>query len=351
MGWLLLFKSHMLLARIRTSLQQVNPVSRRSQLALSGLALLLLLGSLWWEFNHTENLGTLWSTFLNHLQTSNGALLAGAIVLMPLNWFVETLKWRQYVLRFEPISLKRALLAVWVGVSFSLFTPNRIGEYGGRVLFIRPQNRWKAVLINLIGNYSQYLILLSLGSVAGIFYLSALGILTAFWLYVFCAGAALALLFLYLLYFNIRRMLPLLRRVSKRGWWRALQREGEVLHYFNTTESVQLLGWALLRYVIYSTQYFLLLLFFGIKPGLLVAYTGIALLFLLQTCLPLAPLASLLVRGNLAIWVWLPFGENALSALASSFALWIINLILPALIGTFSLFHVNIDKQRGYEDD
>lgn len=37
--------------------------------------------------------------------------------------------------------------------------------------------------------------------------------------------------------------------------------------------------------------------------------------------------------------------------LCSTFAPWIINLILPALVGTFSLLCVNITKTFVYEND
>ena len=341
----------MVFSHIRATFQQFNIASRHWQLIFSGLALLLLLGTLCFELKHTENLAALWETFLLQLHTSNWRLLAGALLLMPLNWLVETLKWRQFVQRYNPISLGKALMAVWVGVGFSLFTPNRVGEYGGRILFIQAEHRWKAVFINLIGNYSQYLALLTIGCFGGVFYLFRLELLSTFGLWSLSVCAALTLVLVYLIYFNIRRIRPLLSRVSKRPWWQALIQEGEVLQHFNTSELVQLLAWAILRYGIYSTQYLLLLLFLGINPGLLVTYAGIALIFLVQTCLPLAPLAGLFVRGNMAVWVWMPFGENALQALASSFTLWIINLVLPALIGTFYLFHVNITKQTGYEDD
>jgi hypothetical protein len=66
---------------------------------------------------------------------------------------------------------------------------------------------------------------------------------------------------------------------------------------------------------------------------------------------PLPAVAGLLVRGSLAVFVWSHFGANDLSSLAATFVLWIINLILPALIGTFSLASVNITKSLGYEDD
>jgi len=61
-------------------------------------------------------------------------LLIFVIVLMPVNWFLESLKWKKLMKSFLNISIKDAIKAVLVGVSFGVVTPARLGEYGGRVL-------------------------------------------------------------------------------------------------------------------------------------------------------------------------------------------------------------------------
>lgn len=318
---------------------------------VGAVVLLLLTLLLWTEFTSRENLGPMVTTFKNQLQRGQFLWLLGALLLMPLNWLAETLKWQPFLYQYTPLSLRQGLLAVWVGVSFSLFTPNRMGEYGGRILLVPPEHRLKAVWINLTGNFSQILIILTLGGLGGVY----MGFRQGLWafetlpfLYVL---AAVALTPLYVLYFSFQKYLPWLQRLSRWRWWQRWLSEGRVLEQISTRAASALLGWALLRYLTYCTQYFFLLKFFAVAPGFLLAYSGITVLFLIQTCLPLTPLLALFLRGNLAAWVWLPFGQNALSCMASSYVLWIINLILPALIGTFSLFHVNIAKQRAYEDD
>lgn len=331
--------------------QRLLAFGRRVQPVLSGAVLLFLLAALWMELRAKENLPELGQAFLRQLHAANWLWLAAVIGLMPLNWWAETRKWHQFVRQYDPISPGRALLAVWVGVSFSLFTPNRIGEYGGRVLLLRPASRWKAVVVNLVGNYSQYLVLLTMGLAGAAWFVPRFLELDPFWSRLFFPLALLGSAIMLALYFNMRRVLPLLQRLGGGRLGKGLLREAEVLQQFNTRELAGILGWAFLRYSIYTTQYYLTLRFFGITPGLLNAYAGIAAIFLVQTSLPLPPLAGLLGRGNLAVWVWLPFGANAVSSLAATFTLWIINLILPALIGTFSLFYVNIAKENGYEDD
>lgn len=325
--------------------------SRRWQIVFSSGVLLGLLGLLWVEISSRENLEMLWPVFVRQIFAANWVWLVLAFMLMPFNWLAETWKWHRMIRRWTPVSLWRSLIAVWVGVSFSLFTPNRVGEYGGRILLIQPRHRWKAAIANLIGNYSQLLVLLTAGIGGGLYYAARFWYTDPHWQGVFAGAALLLLSVLYLFYFNLGWLVTLLHRIPWLNNRQFLVREARVLQLFNTAELTGLLGWALVRYGIYSTQYYLLLCFFGITPGLSAGYAGISAIFLLQTSLPLPPLTALVARGNLAVQIWLPFGANALSSLAATFTLWILNLILPALIGTFSLFYVNITKSPGHEDD
>lgn len=313
--------------------------------------LILLLGLLYYELTAKEYLPQIWAVFLQHCAHSNLSWLILALLLMPFNWLAETQKWFQILRRYEPMRLETAYRAVLAGVAVSLFTPNRVGEYGGRIIFVQPANRWKAVIINLVGNYAQTLVLLAAGLVAmlwmGMHYAHLAWGYTLF--LALLAGLFLRLMFA--LYFN----LSWIQRWVEH-WWvlkpvKRFVKDWTVLEQFNRKELLDVLKWATLRYVIFSTQYFLLLQFFDIQTGLLAGYAGIASLFLLQTIIPLPPLTGLVARGNLAVQVWGLSGANEISSLAATFALWIINLILPALVGTFSILCVNIAKTIVYEND
>jgi len=328
-----------------------RPRNRRLHLALSGGILLLLLAVLWAELSTKEHLDELWQAFLRQLHEANWLWFAAAFLLVPLNWLAETRKWHQIVRQYEPMSTRRALLAVWIGVCFSLFTPNRVGEYGGRILLVRPENRWKAVIANIVGNYGQLLVLLTAGLWGATYFLNRFWIDDSTWFGPIGWLIGLGLVVLYFFYFNLGILVPLARRIVLPRRLQFLWAEVQILQQFNRQELGSILVWAVIRYIVYATQYFLLLRFFGINPDFTAGYAGIAAIFLVQTSLPLPPLAGLVARGNLAVQVWSFFGANEISSLAATFALWIINLILPALIGTFSLFYVNIAKLTAHEDD
>lgn len=312
---------------------------------------LVLMTVLYLEIESRKNLADIYAVFLHQCSTANWYLLAVVCLLMPFNWLLETLKWQPFLRPYDTISLKKAFFAVLAGISFALFTPNRVGEYAGRLFFVRPQNHWKSLLINAVGGIAQYLVLLSGGVLGGLWFAARFLEWDQSDLQTVAVFVALGLGLLFYIFFNIRRMVPLARRIPLLRRLKPYVRDIVLLEQFSRRDLLLILCWSAARYFIYSTQYVLLLHFFSIQTSLVGAYAGVATIYLLQTIVPLPAIAGLLVRGNLAVFVWAYFGGNELSSLAATFVLWIINLILPALVGTFSLFHVNITKTLGYEDE
>ena len=94
-----------------------------------------------------------------------------------------------------------------------------------------------------------------------------------------------------------------------------------------------ILGLSLTRYTIYLGQYVLLIFFFGVTDQLIPAILGVSTLFFLQSNLPLPPALSVLARGEMAIFLWSFFTTNVIGIIAATFCLWIINLVIPAVLG------------------
>lgn len=308
-------------------------------------------GMLWYELNARNNLPELWQVFLHEIQHAPLLWLLAALALMPFNWLIETLKWHPFVQRYEPMPYQYALRAVLAGASLSFFSPNRLGEYGGRVLFVSPANQWKAFMAHLVGGLAQFLVLVVFGVAGAVYTLRSVWPFEEKW---YGYSAVIAVFFCAMLaffFFNMHRVLPVLRRIPKVHLIKRYVKDVWVLERFKQAELWQIFGWSVLRYGVSCCQYYFLLNFFGIKTGAIQGFSAIASIFLLQTCIPLPPVANFFMRGNVAIWVWSAFEANEVSSLAASFLLWIINLFLPALLGTFSLLHVNISKSLGYENE
>src|SRR6187402_3652120 len=93
-------------------------------------------------------------------------------VLMFVNWSLEALKWKISVQGVQPVSFFRSLKAIFSGVSFSVTTPNRTGEYLGRVLYMDDGNRLRVISLTILGSISQLLVTIFFG-LLGLFILQS----------------------------------------------------------------------------------------------------------------------------------------------------------------------------------
>lgn len=292
-----------------------------------------------------DNIDELWAEFLTHFTRGNAWWVILAMILMPLNWAVETLKWLVLVRRVEKVPFLRAFKGVFLGVSLSVFTPNRIGEYGGRILVVKPENNWKTVVATLVSSFSQQIALMTLG-ILGLLYfmlyylIDSDGIIVAG---VGLLGVAL-IIFMLICYYNVRFAIPLFDRLP---YLRRFTKHMEVLDDYSSRELTEALFYAISRYVIYTFQYYLILRFFGIEAPLITGLAGIATIFLLQTSIPLPAIADLFVRSEVALYIWGNFTDNEISILASTFGLWFLNIIIPAILGMIFIFSVNITGSLG----
>jgi hypothetical protein len=257
-------------------------------------------------------------------------LLATA-VLMPVNWMLEAQKWRCLMAPFAPLNKRQALRGIMAGVSFSQLTPNRIGEYGGRLAILPAGQYGAGVAASMVGSLAQWLALFS-GGLAGLLYMARSD---TPWRYAALATAGI-LVVLSVAYFAggrlqwsmpalLRRQLSNLTPYPQKILWRAL-------------------ALAFARYAVYVVQYALLIRAtnLAIPPDMVLS--GIAAIYLFQTGIPVPPLAAVLTRGELALWLWESYNVDTLSILTASFALFIINLGVPALLGAAVIVKTKVLK-------
>ncbi len=298
-----------------------------------------------------NDIDEIWGVFLINLEKGNTYWLLFAIVLMPVNWCFETIKWRVLIREIETLSFLKSYVAVLAGVTLSIFTPNRIGEYGGRILFVKAENNWKSVVATLVGSYSQLLVILSMGMLgfgyfAGSFFDIEPMLLQGF---VFIMATLIGLMIFG--FYNIELAIPFFKKIPFIYKLKRFFKHIGVLRNYNSGTLSQALGFAFLRYSVYTIQYLLLLYYFGINVSLIEGLSGVATIYFLQTSMPVPPLLGLVVRSNIAIEIWGLFSSNELSALAATFVLWVINLIVPALVGAMFISRINVLKSLGYDNE
>ena len=100
---------------------------------------------------------------------ANYYFLLISVLLMPLNWFLELYKWLFVMRRYEFLTLWQGAKAILLGLTVSLFTPNRVGEYGGRLLLVKKEHRLIAVYATVVGNFAQWVVLCLFGTLGLLF--------------------------------------------------------------------------------------------------------------------------------------------------------------------------------------
>jgi Lysylphosphatidylglycerol synthase TM region len=304
---------------------------------------------LWYDVFQRDNFKDIQRLFFEELKGENANWLVACCLLMPFNWAAETIKWGFLVQRVQHITFWKAYRAVFAGVTTSLFLPNRVGDFGGRVLFLKSKNAVKVVLSTFIGSWAQQLILIAFGFLGFAYFLTQLWKVEPIIINIVIALGVSFVIILLFMFLNLEIVVPVFKKIRLLYKFPRLIKSVNVLRQYTRRELLRTLLWAFIRYVIYTIQYFLILRFFGIEVEILRGVSCIATIYLLQTSIPLPPVVGLLARGEVALKVWGIFSQNELSILAATFTLWVINLIIPALIGLLFILQLNVLKSFGYQ--
>lgn len=275
-------------------------------------------------------------------QTKSLYLLIVVLLLMLINWYIEAYKWRYLTNRIYPLNMAAAWSAVLSGVTVSFFTPNRMGEFAGRVMHLPEGIRIKGTLITFIGNAAQLLTTIVFGSTAFALCFQLFFELSTFQNVLLVVLTFTVNVILLILYFKIGLFDSILQKIK---WFRPIVFQTHVIKEYKTNELAYVLLLSAIRYFIFTTQFILMLYLFDNTIEFVHFYAAVAIVFLIITVVPTIALTELAIRGSVAVAVISLFGGNSLHILEASFLLWIINLVLPAIVGSFTLLTIKLSKQ------
>jgi hypothetical protein len=154
-------------------------------------------------------------------------------------------------------------------------------------------------------------------------------------------GAAVILT---LLYFRLSWLVRWIEKIPKIdrfiGWIR-------VLDDFNATILLRILSLSIARYAVFIGQYYLLFAAFMVPLNVQQVLGSVSVVFLVLSIVPtIAVITELGVRWKASMEVVQIFNGNLAGILATSLAIWIINLVIPALIGSLLILGVKIFNNK-----
>ena len=316
--------------------------------------IVLALSFIYWRLIIKDNLPkTLLSFKDSFLQPSFTGILLLVIILMILNWSIETLKWKYLIRKIEIIPFYRAFFAILTGITISIFTPNRIGEYGGRVFVLRKAKRWEGVFITVLGSMSQLLVTLIVGSISFIFFTNEYITLPFYSKYFFYGLILIVIAFtvvLLLLFFNISFLTNLMSKFP--GKLRRISLYGRIFSFYTFKELFTTLLFSTSRYLIFIIQFHLLLNLFGAKIPFGQSFIMVSVIYFVMAAIPTITLTEIGIRGSVALYFVGMYFEKynfpvlpEIGIITASSVLWLINLAIPALIGTFFVFKLKFFRK------
>jgi uncharacterized membrane protein YbhN (UPF0104 family) len=276
--------------------------------------------------------------------------------LMLANWSIEAFKWKYLIGKVEEISFFKSFQAVLTGISISSFIPNRVGEYFGRVFILKTASRIEGILITVVGSISQLLITVLAGSFALLIFiprhLAGAGFHYGY-LYHSLIMLVMTLDFILVaLFFKLSFLSTLKERLLQKRLKR-LRKFFRVFAFYHNREMAVVMLLSFSRYLVFSTQFYLLLVLFNVRISYFNALILIAIIYLIMAIIPTIALTELGIRGSVALYIFglyfgqiLPLsGSINLGVFAASTLLWMINLGIPALVGTIFVFRLQFFRK------
>lgn len=303
--------------------------------------------------NRTNDFAEILSFNQNIFSNGNTILVFVLLfVLMGLNWSIEVVKWKYLIRKIENVSFFKSLTGVLSGIAICIFTPNRIGEYMGRVFVLETADRIKGVLITVIGSISLWLIYVIIGTISLIVYFfnfenTIMQYLSVQGFWILLTLLVLICLMLVYFFFNI----SLLNRIFGNTKWQAKIKEYlEVFSYYKTRELSTVLLLSFVRYCIFCFQFYLLLNLFGVNIPLMHAMMMIAIIYFVPMLFPSFVLSEIGMKCSIALYLFQHyFNTNTTllndSVMSATLFIWIINVAIPALIGCFFLFKLKFFRK------
>ncbi len=258
---------------------------------------------------------------------------------MLVQWLLEAKKWQVMLSPDHPIKLTEAFRMILSGIALSIATPNRMGEFAGRVMHLPSGQRLQGTAFTVIGNFAQLIVTCMAGGIALCMewqdqhlYPTGKGLQAIQSLLIWVTP--LTTIFFILLYFKSGLVF---------NWILSLRMLGKFRHKLGALATVpnhillKVLLLSSLRFAFFILQYWLLFKLTNTGIDLRDSFTGISIMLLWLAIVPTFSFLELGLRWEFALLLLGSLTENTLGIAVSVTAVWLINLMLPAAVGAIGL--------------
>lgn len=267
-----------------------------------------------------------------------------------LNWLIETYKWRLLVNEVARLSFYNSVKSILIGIFFSLFIPNRVGDFIGRIYSIPENQKGRLAVLTLFGSFAQLIATIFFGTLGFTYFVVTYFSVfhsESFYVIVFAVLIWIMLLVSITIFFNTTYFSKIIffkrfRLITKIQSWL------NVLQSLSVRKIVFVLLLSIFRYLVFSIQLWLCFRFLGTEVNGIDLLSFIAVYYLFLTFIPTVIYSEIGVRGSLSIYLfgvlmWLTSTPDYDYSWAVTFAtvfVWFVNIVIPAIIGSFFTYRL-----------
>ncbi|WP_157662465.1 hypothetical protein [Polaribacter sp. SA4-10] len=271
--------------------------------------------------------------------TKKGVLSIKNILLLAFftffNWFLEIIKWKVLASFCLETNKKNAAIQSLASLTASLITPNRIGEYGAKAIYFEKPLRKQIVGLNFVGNFYQMLATLFFGLIGFTYFIIQHKVKIDFHRVLQILIVVLIVISAFFFgakYFNYK------------GY--SFKKAQNYVHKIPFSLNLKVGGLSFLRFVIFSHQFYFLLLIFNSNISYIDAISAITSVYFIASIIPMLSLFDAVLKGTVAVWVFTFFNIDALAILSITTIMWIYNFVIPAILGSYFvlIFKPNFTK-------
>ena len=300
------------------------------------IKLSIVVGAIYFVYTElTTNEELDFSNFVHFLSKNNVFSLKNVLFLLFLtiiNWFFEIIKWRNLVSNVKKISFLESMEQSLGALTASLFTPNRIGEYGAKIVYFSNQFRKRIMLLNLLGNMAQ----MTTTTVFG---------LVGLWIFLQKYDVEIS-------YFRLTRVLFIaiivaaftlfgVKQTKFRIKWYSIDKLKEFIRKIPSKIHFKNMFYSIIRYLIFTFQLYFLLSILGVKLSYIDAMILISAMYFLASIVPTLFIFDSIIKGSVAVYLFSFIEVNQLTILSAVTLMWILNFVIPSIFGSYFVLNFN----------
>lgn len=279
----------------------------------------------------------------NHIYNNGIGLLAMAVFLMMLQWLTEAYKWKMLMSSSVNLSWRASLQMIFTGLSFSFITPFKSGEFIGRVMYLPTHKRaigtaytfYSSIIqftvYSLLGacslwllDFDQLLLKIPASFISGIMFLKSISLFIPFVCLIFFITKRLFIHF-FLSFKVLKKFTPLAQEFLS----------------IRPSRTAMVFILTFLKCFIFIVQYWLIFKWLGVELAFSQVFIGVSIMVFALAVMPTISFIEIGLRWEFSFVIFSAFTPNLVGVTICTTIIWLLNIVLPAIIGALWLLFRN----------